>query len=123
MSTLKSVAYPIVALVTLLIIATIFSVTIMMKGGEMSNQSVTLYNVSFAYILAWGVELDRKAIGRSAPFEYGAFMFFLWWVLFPVYLFQTRRWRGLAIAFFIFFISSLPGFVTYGVSMLYDPAL
>jgi len=123
MRTLRSIAHPIVGLVTLLTVATIFSVIIVIKGGEMSDHSVTLYNVSFAYILAWGVELDRKAIGRSAPFEYAAFMFFLWWVLFPVYLFQTRRWRGLAIAFCIFFISSLPSFVAYGVYTLYGPAL
>jgi hypothetical protein len=123
MGSLRSIALPFVGLVTLLTVATIFAVAIMVKGGEMSDSSVTLYNASFAYILAWGVELDRKAIGRSAPFEYAAFMFFLWWVLFPVYLFQTRRWRGLAIAFGILLSSSLPTMVAYGVFMLYGPAL
>jgi hypothetical protein len=44
---------------------------------------------SFAYLMALGVEFDRKALGRPAPFEYSAFMFFLWWALLPVYLFQT----------------------------------
>src|SRR5512139_3407131 len=123
MSYLKTVGPPLVGLVTLLTVATVFAVAIVMKSGEMSDSSVMLYNVSFSYLMAWGVELDRKALGRAAPFEYAAFMFFLWWVMLPVYLFQTRRWRGLAIAFSVFIVSSLPTFAALGVYALYGRAL
>lgn len=123
MSYLRTVGPPLVGLVTLLTVATAFAVAIVMKSGEMSDSSVMLYNVSFSYLMAWGVELDRKALGRAAPFEYAAFMFFLWWVMLPVYLFQTRRWRGLAIAFCVLIVSSLPSFAALGVYALYGRAL
>ena len=120
---LGTVAVPLVGLVVLLTVATIFAVTIQMGGSKISSSSATLYNAAFAYLMALGVDLDRKALGRTAPFEYSAFMFFLWWVLLPVYLFQTRRWRGLAIAFFLLLVSSLPTFVALSVDAAYGKAL
>lgn len=77
MSFLKTVGPPLVGLVALSTVTAVFAVAIVIKGGEMSDASVTLYNVSFSYLVAWGVEVDRKALGRAAPFEYAAFMFFL----------------------------------------------
>lgn len=121
--TIRTLAVPLVGLVVLLTVATIFAVTIQMSGSEISKPSATLYNASFAYLVALGVEFDRKALGRPAPFEYSAFVFFLWWVMLPVYLFQTRRWRGLAIALLLLLISSLPSFVALGVNAAYGDAL
>jgi len=118
-----SLAVPIVGLVVLLTVATIFAIAIQLNGREISRHSATLYNASFAYLMALGVEFDRKALRRPAPFEYSAFMFFLWWVLLPVYLFQTRRWRGLATALFLLLISSLPTFVALSVNAAYGKAL
>lgn len=112
---LTTLAVPLVGLIVLLTVATIFAVRIQMDGGEISRSSATLYNASFAYLVALGVEFDRKALGRAAPFEYSAFVFFLWWALLPVYLFQTRRWRGIAIAVSLLLISSLPSFVALAV--------
>jgi len=123
MSYLRTVGSPLVGLVTLLTVATAFAVAIVLKSGEMSDSSVMLYNVSFSYLMAWGVELDRKALGRAAPFEYATFMFFLWWVMLPIYLFQTRRWRGIAIALCVFIVSSLPTFAALGIYALYGRAL
>jgi hypothetical protein len=122
-SSIQTLAAPLVGLVALLTLATIFAVTIQMEGGEISRSSSGLYNASFAYLIALSVEFDRRALGRSAPFEYSAFMFFLWWVLLPVYLFQTRRWRGLSIALLVFILSSLPTFVAWGVYAAYDGVL
>jgi len=115
----RVVAVPLVWLAVLLAVASVFAVTIQMKGGGISRGTATLYNASFGYLLALAVEHDRKALGRSAPFDYSAFMFFLWWVLFPVYLFQTRRWRGLGLALCVLLLSSLPDFVASGAYALF----
>jgi hypothetical protein len=119
----KLLAAPLWGLTALLVIATSFCVLITMQGGEISNASATFYNMAFGYLAAWGVELDRKALGISAPFEYSAFMFFFWLILLPFYLFQTRRWRGLVVAVAILFISSLPNIVALGVYVFVGDAL
>ena len=119
----KSLGYfsvPLLGLVVLVTAATIFSVVIQFEGGEISRSSATLYNASFAYLIALGVEADRKALERAAPFEFSAFMFFVWWVLLPVYLYQTRRWRGLAVAALILFVSSFPTIVAWGIYAAYE---
>src|SRR5262245_56391589 len=94
----RTFAGPLVGLGVILALATIHQLALMLLGGEASKQSGNLYNYSYSFLVAWGVELDRKATGMAAPFEYAAFMFFLWVVMLPIYLFRTRRWRGLAIA-------------------------
>lgn len=116
-------AAPFWSLAVLLAIATSFSVLMTIKGVEISSGPATLYDAAFGYLVAWGVELDRKALGISAPFEYSAFMFFLWWILLPFYLFQARRWRGVAVAIAILFVSSLPSIVALGVYAFVGDAL
>lgn len=119
----RVLAAPFWSLAVLLAIATAFWVLMTMRGVEISNGPAALYNAAFGYLVAWGVELDRKAVGISAPFEYGAFMFFLWWILLPFYLFQSRRWRGVAVAIAILLVSSLPSIVALGVYALVGDAL
>ena len=115
-------AAPLWSLAALLAVATPFCVLIVMKGGEISNGSATLYNVVFGFLVAWGVEVDRRALGISAPFEYSAFMFFLWWILLPFYLFKTRRWRGLAVAAAVLLLSSVPSIGALAVYAFMDNA-
>lgn len=115
---IKILAAPLWGGITLLALATPFCVLITLKGGEVSNGTAHLYNAAFGFLVAWSVELDRKALGVSAPFEYSAFMFFFWWILLPFYLFKTRQWRGLTTALGVFFVSSLPSIVALSVNML-----
>jgi hypothetical protein len=68
--------------------------------------------------VAWWVEGDRKAKGISAPFEYSAFMFFVWPVLAPYYLFKSRRWRGLALGLGLIVFSSIPDIVAIAIYYL-----
>lgn len=119
----RLLAAPFWSLAALLALAVPFCILITMRGGEISNGSSFLYNAAFGFIVAWAVELDRKALGISAPFEYSAFMFFFWWALLPFYLFNTRRWRGLAIALAVLLVSSLPTIVAVAAYALIYGAL
>ena len=114
-STTRALAFPLAGLVAVLILGTAFQVSMMLLGGEVSKSSIHLYDWSYTLLVVLGVELDRRAKGVSAPFEYPAFMFFLWTVLLPIYLFQTRRWRGLAIAAAIVALLYLPYGVAYAI--------
>jgi len=76
---------------------------------------MALYNFAFALILVYAVETDRRARSLAMPYEYNAFLFFLWPVALPVYLFQTRRWRGLAIGVGMLVLSEVPSLAAIAV--------
>ena len=116
-STIRSLAAPLTGLVVVLVLATTYEITMMTLGGDPSGMTIRLYEWNYAFLVAWGVELDRKVMGLSAPFEYAAFMFFLWVVLLPVYLFRTRRWRGLAVAVAVIAIAYIPFGIAYATWM------
>ncbi|AXQ27967.1 hypothetical protein D0B54_04430 [Solimonas sp. K1W22B-7] len=90
----------------------------MIHGGEPSRGAQYLSTAAFSFSVAWAVETDRRAHAFSAPFEYSAFMFFLWWALLPFYLYRTRRKRGLAIYAAVFIASFLPYLAALATYML-----
>jgi len=89
-------------------LACVYMASIEYLGGEPSRQAMTFYNFAFAFLVACGVEADRRVRRVRAPYEYAAFVFFLWPIAVPVYLIRTRRWRGLAIALGVLVLSELP---------------
>jgi hypothetical protein len=91
----RSLSLPILGLVALVVLGIVFEVFLTYRGAELSESSNYLWTVCFSYCVAWWIELDRKSKAIPAPFEYQAFVFFLWPVAAPYYLFQTRKWRGL----------------------------
>ena len=48
----------------------------------------------FATSIGLWVLADARRRGRALPYDYGAFVFFGWMVVVPLYLWWTRRWRG-----------------------------
>ena len=116
-STMRTIAGPLTGLVVVLVLATAYEITMMTLGGDPSGMTIHLYEWNYSFLVAWGVELDRKATGVSTPFEYAAFMFFLWVVMLPVYLFRTRRWRGLAVSAAVIAIAYIPFGIAYATWM------
>jgi hypothetical protein len=88
------------------------------RGADISRSAMHLWYVCFSYSVAWWVEIDRKAKGIGAPFEYSAFMFFVWPLLAPYYLFKSRHWRGLALGLGLIALSSIPDIVAITVYYL-----
>jgi len=99
---------PALCMATLLLAGCGYMITLTYLGGGPSRHSVVLYNLTFAIIVVSGVEADRRTLGVSQPYEYKAFLFYLWPIALPVYLFQTRRWRGLLLACVVFLLSEVP---------------
>jgi hypothetical protein len=88
------------------------------RGADLSRSTAQLWYFSFSYSVAWWVEIDRKAKSIHAPFEYSAFMFFVWPILAPYYLFQSRRWRGLAMGLGLIVFSSIPDITAFAIYYL-----
>jgi hypothetical protein len=62
-----------------------------------------------ASIALW-VSADARERRYRAPYDFDSLVFFLWPVLAPIYVFQTRGWRGIGILglfIVVFFVSIL----------------
>lgn len=107
--TLKDCFSPVAGIFALVVIGSVTEVFFTYQGAESSDSYQHLWTLSFSYCVAWWVETDRKAKAISAPFEYQAFVFFLWPVVAPYYLFQTRRWSGFFKGVGLIMLACLPG--------------
>jgi hypothetical protein len=62
-------------------------------GEELPANTARVWPFLFGLLLAWWVYSDRRARGVGMPFEFEAFVVFLWPVAVPYYLYRTRgRW-------------------------------
>ena len=59
------------------------------------EHTVRMWSFFFGLLLAWWVHADRRARGVGMPFEFEAFVVFLWPIALPYYLYRTRGWWGL----------------------------
>jgi hypothetical protein len=61
----------------------------------------------FGVLVAWWVYSDRRARGIGMPYEFEAFVVFLWPIVLPYYLYRTRGWTGLLLGggFWLLFLA------------------
>ena len=67
-----------------------------------------LWTFEFRLVLAWWVHLDRQVRGFSVPFEFDAFVFFVWPFIVPYYFYRTRGRRGLLLVIGIYGLYLMP---------------
>ena len=64
-------------------------------GEDTPGHTTRMWGFFLGLLLAWWVYSDRRARGVGMPFEFEAFVVFLWPVVLPYYLYRTRGWWGL----------------------------
>jgi len=64
-------------------------------GEDLPAHTMRIWPFMFGLLLAWWVYSDRRARGLGMPFEFEAFVLFLWPIVLPYYLYRTRGWWGL----------------------------
>jgi len=99
---------PALALGLVLAFESVYMAMLRYYGGAPSGSAMGLYSAAFALAIVCGVNADRRGRAAGRVYEFDAFVFFLWPFVLPVYLFQTRRWAGLALALGIFLSYQLP---------------
>ena len=98
-------------LIPLAVLSTIFTVGssfAAVHGLGVSRTTELLWGFEFRFILAWWVSVDRRIRGFDVPFEFDAFVFFIWPLLAPYYLYRTRGGRGLLIVTGIYIMYLTP---------------
>jgi hypothetical protein len=99
---------PVIAIGLLVLTGAWMQMYAVSKGADISRSTGQIWYFCFSYAVAWWVEIDRRCKGIGAPFEYSAFMFFVWPILAPYYLFTSRRWRGLVLGIALVALSLVP---------------
>lgn len=87
--------FQLVGLAVITLLATIYAVLMASSGLPVSSPALFFHAVAFAFAITSWVERDRHSRHVSEPLSYSAFVFFLWPIAVPYYLYQTRRWKGL----------------------------
>ena len=97
-------------LIPLAVLSTIFTVGssfAAVHGLGVSRTTELLWGFEFRFILAWWVSVDRRIHGFNVPYEFDAFVFFIWPFVVPYYLYRTRGGRGLLFAacIYVFYLT------------------
>ena len=64
-------------------------------GEDTPRNTNQMWAFFFGVLVAWWVYADRRARGVGMPYEFEAFVVFLWPIVLPYYLYRTRGWTGL----------------------------
>lgn len=111
-----------------LVLYTIFSVSLIfayahvvlgLKEQDVSTTTDFLWMFVFALLVAVWTTKEPRFKEFCPPFEFGAFMYFLWPIILPYYLYKTRGSEGLilfvgfAALYYIPFMSGLLAYAFY----------
>ncbi len=77
-------------------------------GYDPMPESQSLMGWCFSLTLALWCLDDAKRQRFHRPYEFGAFIFFLWPFVLPAYLIRTRGWRGSLLFVAILALALLP---------------
>jgi len=114
---------------TSLLVMTMISISIILSFLEIylginnafgSGSAQALWGLVFAVLVAmWCIE-DAKLSKFRLPYDYGAFMYFLWPIVLPYYLCATRRMDGVVMFFGFVGIYTVP-FILGLIAFVYSP--
>ena len=76
-------------------------------GADTPRNTNQMWTFFFGVLVAWWVYSDRRARGIGMPYEFEAFVVFLWPIVLPYYLYRTRGWTGLLLGggFWLLFLA------------------
>jgi hypothetical protein len=63
-------------------------------AGELPLRADMASRVALPLIMAWWVTADAQKRRRQLCYDYASFVFFVWPLIMPIYLFQTRGTRA-----------------------------
>jgi hypothetical protein len=99
------------SLTPLIALTAIFALGLSICAAYRTNNPETtelLWTFEFRLLLTWWVHVDRRARAFDVPFEFDAFVFWVWPVVVPYYLYRSRGGRGLLLALGIWGLYRVP---------------
>lgn len=108
-------AQTVACIITLVLAMTCSQAYMALHDDGLSAPTSTLFQIALSFLIALLIERDRKTRGRSAPFEFAAFVFFAWPLIAPHYFFAVMRWRGLALGLGLVLLAITPDLVAAAI--------
>ena len=102
---------PIAWLVAITVMMTIGNTWLTYADVDSPGYATHMWPFVFGLLLAWWAHADRRARGMGMPFEFEAFVVFLWPIALPYYMFRTRGWWGLPLGLGSWLLYTLPSIV------------
>lgn len=97
----------------------IHNITLAVGGSIPSDASAKIWNFTYSFIVAsWSYQKIKKN-NISTPYEMPAFLFFLWTILLPYYLYKSEKMTGIAKYLGILIASFSPVFIYLLVDLRY----
>lgn len=84
------------------LIFSVYSIITVSFGEWTSDAASILFTLSFNSGVALWTVFDKSQWNYQGSFDFGAYMFFLWAILLPFYLYRTRKWKGIGL--FVIFL-------------------
>lgn len=86
-------------------------------GADPAAHIAGLWSFLFGVLLAWWVSADRRAHRIGMPYEFEAFVAFLWPVALPYYLYRTRGPWGLVQGAGAWLLHQMPAIISLAVKL------
>jgi len=106
-------AHTAICILTLMLAMTCAQAYMALHSAWLSESTSKFSYFTLSFLVALLIESDRKMRGRSAPFEYAAFVFFAWPIVAPYYFFSVLRWRGLGIGLGLVLLAVMPDLAVF----------
>jgi hypothetical protein len=100
---------PLNALFAITAIISIEKIILGFNGKEIYGFADTVWGISAIFLIGWWIDTDKKLNKHDYPYEFGSFIFLLWPITLPHYLYLTRGHKGIVMAFGIYLLLIIPG--------------
>jgi hypothetical protein len=109
---------PLYFLIAAVAIFTIHCGSLSLAGTSMDENYVRLCRYAFSFIIAIWALKKIKNENLTKPFELSAFLFFLWPLILPYYLFKTDRFMGILMYLGILVLLTIPTILLFCIEIL-----
>jgi hypothetical protein len=99
---------PLNALFAITLIIAIEKIILGFSGKETFGQIDLIWDLSAILLIGWWISADKKSNKHEYPYEFGPFIFVLWPITLPHYLYLTRGRKGIAMSFGFYFLLFFP---------------
>ncbi len=80
-------------------------------GYDPSHEAEVIINFALIFCVSWWTYSDAHERNSFRPFQFGELLIFFLPIVLPVYMYSTRGWRGIPLAFGLYLMMYIPNII------------